>query len=292
MDDLTELRTAERRTRSDEWALVLEASGLHPVVSRAPTGWILFVPGEEAELARIALEAWERENPRADRPQTDPEGLDSFAIRHALTVGSVLVGSFFVTGTRRSGSVWFERGASDAVRVLGGEPWRVVTALTLHADLGHVVGNAVAGALFLAGVFRVFGFGVGAALVLVTGASGNALNAVFRGSEHISVGASTAVFGALGLLAGRGLARGRARGLRGRAAFLPVAAALALLAMIGTEGERVDFWAHGFGLLVGITLGAGMIGLGTTRLAAPAVQRSAGALTLAVLAGAWVLALL
>lgn len=288
---MTALRTAERRTRSDEWALVLEASGLQPVVARAPSGWILFVPSEEAERARIALEAWERENPRAERLQPDAEGLDSFAIRHALIVSAVLLGSFFVTGTRRSGSVWFERGAADAVRVLSGEPWRVVTALTLHADLGHVVGNAVAGALFLAGVFRVFGFGVGAALVLATGALGNALNAGLRGSEHIVVGASTAVFGALGLLAGRGLARGRARGLRGRAAFLPAAAALALLAMIGTEGERVDFWAHGFGLLVGITLGAGMIVLGTTRLAAPSCQRSAGALTLAVLAGAWVLAL-
>ncbi len=291
MDDLTALRGTERRNCVDEWALVLEASGLRPVVCRAPPGWQLCVPADEAERARIALETWERENPRAEAPPTDPEVLDPHAIRHALAVAAALLGLFLLTGAGRSDSIWFERGAADAVQVLDGEPWRVVTALTLHADLGHVVGNGVAGALFLAGVFRIFGLGVGAALVLAAGALGNSLNAALRGSEHVVVGSSTAVFGALGLLAGRGLARGRARGLQGRTAFLPVAAALALLAMIGTEGERVDFWAHGFGLGIGIALGAATCGAGTGRLAAPALQRGAGALALAVLAGAWLLAL-
>lgn len=291
MDDLTALRTAERRSRADEWALVLEASGLHPVAARTALGWAVFVPAAEAETARAALETWERENPRVEPTPRNADALDPSPITHALTVAAALLALFLVTGPRRPDAIWFERGAADAVQVLGGEPWRVVTALTLHADVGHVVGNAVAGSLFLAGVFRVFGFGAGGALVLATGAFGNALNAAMRGSEHIVVGASTAVFGALGLLAGRGLARGRARGLRGRAAFVPIAAALALLAMIGTEGERVDFWAHGFGLAVGIGLGAVATALGTRSLARPVLQRGAGALTLAILVGAWVLAL-
>lgn len=291
MDDLTALRTAERRSRADEWALVLEASGLHPVAARTALGWAVFVPAAEVETARAALETWERENPRVEPTPRNTDALDSSPIAHALTVAAALLALFLVTGPRRPDAIWFERGAADAVQVLGGEPWRVVTALTLHADVGHVVGNAVAGSLFLAGVFRVFGFGAGSALVLATGAFGNGLNAAMRGSEHIVVGASTAVFGALGLLAGRGLARGRARGLRGRAAFLPIAAALALLAMIGTEGERVDFWAHGFGLAVGIGLGAVATALRTRSLARPVLQRGAGALTLAILVGAWVLAL-
>ena len=291
MEDLTALRTAERRSRADEWALVLEASGLHPVAARTDVGWAVFVPDDEAESARTALETWERENPRAEAKPRDDDSLDASPIAHALTIAAALLAMFLVTGPRRPNAIWFERGAADAVQVLGGEPWRVVTALTLHADVGHVVGNAVAGSLFLAGVFRVFGLGAGCALVLAAGAFGNTLNAALRGSEHIVVGASTAVFGALGLLAGRGLARGRARGLRGRAAFVPIAAALALLAMIGTEGERVDFWAHGFGLAVGIALGAAATALGMQTLARPALQRSAGALALAIVVGAWVLAL-
>ena len=290
MNELTALRTAERRSRADEWALVLEASGLHPVAARTASGWAVLIPDDEAERARAALDTWERENPRSEPTPRDADALDRSPIAHALMVAAALAAWFLVTGPRRPGGIWFERGAADAVQVLGGEPWRVVTALTLHADVGHVVGNAVAGSLFLAGVFRVFGLGAGGALVLATGAFGNMLNAMLRGSEHIVVGASTAVFGALGLLAGRALARGRASGLRGRAAFVPIAAALALLAMIGTEGERVDFWAHGFGLAVGIALGAAAAALGPRTLARPAVQRGAGALALALVLGAWVLA--
>ncbi len=291
MDDLTALRTAERRSRADEWALVLEASGLHPVAERTGLGWVVLVPDDEADRARTTLETWERENPSAEATVPEAAALDPKPIAHALTIAAALLALFLVTGPRRPGVTWFERGAADAVRVLDGEPWRVVTALALHADVGHVVGNAIAGSLFLAGVFRIFGFGAGGALVLATGAFGNALNAAMRGSEHSVVGASTAVFGALGLLAGRGLVRGRALGLRGRAALLPVAAALALLAMIGTEGERVDFWAHGFGLAIGIPFGAAAAWLGPRTLARPVLQRSVGALAVAVLLGSWFLAL-
>lgn len=291
MDDRIALRIAPRRSHADEWALVLEASGLHPVVARTTLGWEVFVPTAEEQAARATLDAFERENPDPEPPHRGAEALDPAAIAHALTIAAALLAFFLVTGTRRPEAIWFERGAGDAVKILGGEPWRVVTALTLHADLAHVVSNMVAGALFLAGVFRVFGFGAGAALVLASGALGNALNASLRSSPHSVVGASTAVFGALGLLAGRSLARGRARGLRGRAAFLPIAAALALLAMIGTEGERVDFWAHGFGLALGIALGAAAAAIRDRTLRGAALQRSAGVLALAALAGAWVLAL-
>lgn len=288
--DAVVLRRSRRRTPVDEAALVLEASGLHPLVASGSEGFALLVAADEAAAAREALAAFEDENP-APLPAPRPAPLfDRIALPHALAVSAALIGFFALTGVRRPGSLWFERGAADAARLTSGEPWRAVTALTLHADFGHVVGNAVAGALFLAGVFRAFGFGVGAALVLLAGAGGNLWNAALRAGPHEVVGASTAVFGALGVLAGRALVLGRLRGLRGRSAFVPIAAALALLAMIGTEGERVDVWAHGLGLAVGVPLGAAAARLGP-RLAAPPIQRAAGAATLAALAGAWALAL-
>jgi membrane associated rhomboid family serine protease len=291
MDDpLVVLRRARRRAPVDEAALVLEASGLHPLVEAGPEGFALAVPAAEAGAAQAALRAFAEENPAAAPPASPAPALDPVAVPHALAIGAALLAFFAVTGERRTGAPWFAQGAADAALVWGGEPWRALTALTLHADLGHVVGNAVAGALFLAGVFRVFGFGVGAALVLLAGTAGNLWNAALRAGPHEVVGASTAVFGALGLLAGRGLVTGRMRGLRGRRAFVPVAAALALLAMIGTEGERVDVWAHGLGLAAGVALGALAGGLGA-RLAAPAVQRLAGLAAIAALAGAWALAL-
>lgn len=285
------LRSVRRRARADEWALVLEASGLHPVVEAGPGGFTIVVAAAEEAAALAALAAFERENAEhAPTAASLPPSLDPLAIPHALAVAAALVAFFVVTGVRRPESVWFARGAADAARLLAGEPWRALTALTLHADLGHVIGNAIAGAVFLAGVFRAFGFGLGAALVLAAGASGNAWNAALRAGAHEVVGASTAVFGALGVLAGRALVLGRARGLRGRAAWTPVAAALALLAMIGTEGERVDLWAHGFGLAAGLVLG-GLAALGGARVGAPLVQRVAGAGAVAAVAASWWLAL-
>ena len=44
---------------------------------------------------------------------------------------------------------WFEGGSADSTRILAGELWRSVTALCLHADVGHVASNALFGALFL-----------------------------------------------------------------------------------------------------------------------------------------------
>lgn len=286
------LRRARRRAPVDEAALVLEASGLHPRIAGGAEGFTLVVAPDEAAPAQAALAAFERENPRpqpAPAPAPAPR-LDPLAGTHALAVAAALLAFFAVTDARRPDAIWFARGAADAARIVAGEPWRAVTALTLHADFGHVVGNAVAGALFLAGVFRVFGFGVGGALVLLAGAGGNLCNAWLRSAPHEVVGASTAVFGALGLLAGRALVAGRGRGVRGRRAFVPIAAALALLAMIGTEGERVDVWAHGFGLAAGLGLGALASGLGAT-IGSPRTQRLGGAAALAGIAGAWALAL-
>jgi hypothetical protein len=92
------------------------------------------------------------------------------------------------------------------------------------------------------------------------------------------------------LLVGRVLAL-RRTSLRGRPAWLPIGAALALLAMLGTEGQRVDLWAHGLGLAAGVLLGALASRLPAHWLASRAFQSLAGASALASVAIAWSLAL-
>ena len=125
---------------------------------------------------------------------------------------------------------WFERGSADADRILHGELWRTVTALTLHADLAHVLSNAIGITVFLGALSSIMGPGLSSALVLLAGAGGNLANALIHGSSHVSIGASTSVFGAVGMLGGLGLAR------RGRK---KVAAAPRL----GTgRREHLPFW--------------------------------------------------
>lgn len=277
------LRTTRRRAQADEWALVLAAEGIDALVAGSSEGFVVAVPADASERAERALASFAHENVRPPRPP-EPPAIDLLAGRHAFAVSIALLLCFAATGPE--GGAFAERGDAAAQAIRDGALWRSVTALTLHADAAHVLGNAIAGALFLGAVFRAFGCGVGGALALASGALGNLTNALLRAPEHATIGASTAVFGALGIAAGHSLVQRRAS-LRGRPLWLPIGAALALLAFLGTTGERVDLWAHAFGLLAGIALGCAAACVPVAWLASRGVQSGAGVATLAALAGAW-----
>jgi len=249
----TPLRVTTSRKLADEWALVLVAEGLSPSVWEGTQGVVVGVPPEEVEQATNALLAYESENPVAPPMPTEWRG--SAPLYAALVFSILLLDFFFITDVWDSEIRWTEVGAADAALIVQGEWWRTVTALTLHADLKHVLGNVIAGAVFLHIVCRAMGPGLGSLTVLAAGAGGNLVNAFFYGSLHISIGASTAVFGALGLMGGMGVVRRRRHGAQGRHVWVPIVAALAILAMLGTAGERVDLLGHLFGFLVGGGLG-------------------------------------
>ncbi|MDJ0866007.1 MAG: rhomboid family intramembrane serine protease [Myxococcota bacterium] len=280
------LRSSRSRRAADEWALVLVAEGLHPSVHGSRDGFVLVVPEAEAERAHATLHDYEGESALPTLPAAPVA--DPHALGHALFAGAALIVFFLVTGPRDAATPWFARGSADADLIRHGEWWRVWTALTLHADLGHVVSNAVVGAVFGNALARGVGAGFALALVVAAGAAGNALNAWLHATWHVSVGASTAVFGSVGVLAGIALVRRRRAAFRGRRALVPVAAALALLAMLGTGGERVDLWAHGFGLAAGIPLG---LAAGTVAPPPRPLQWALGLAAFAALLGAWALAL-
>jgi membrane associated rhomboid family serine protease len=285
------LRVSRRRAQIDEWVLVLSAEGLRAAVRGGPDGFALEVDSEEAARADALLRAWQRENEAAPPPPPPAAAIDRRATRHALVVAGFLLALYAATGPAGTeDSAFGARGSAESARIRAGEAWRAVTALTLHADFGHVLGNAIAGALFLSAVFHLFGFGLGGALVLLAGVLGNLANAFVQAPAHATIGASTAVFGALGVLVGHALAN-RHTALERRPAWLPIGAALALLAMLGSEGARVDLWAHGFGLAAGVVAGASAAQLSARSLASPALQAIAGAGALAAIASAWWIAL-
>lgn len=72
---------------------------------------------------------------------------------------------------------------------------------------------------------------------------------------HLSVGASTAVFGALGILVALVWRRGFLRHTPWRRRFAPIFAGIALLAYTGTAGENTDLGAHLFGFVAGLGIG-------------------------------------
>jgi rhomboid protease GluP len=247
------LRITSDRHLAEEWELVLLAQGLTPILHPSPDGVILSVPETEVNRALVSLSAYERENPRELVERVEP--LEPGSLLAGIVVALMLLIFFFITVQWLPALPWFDRGSADAQRILQGELWRTVTALTLHADIAHALSNAIATALFLTAVSTMLGVGFGGALVLLAGAGGNLANAYLQGLPHDAVGASTAIFGAVGLLGSVGMTRRRRKGFSRWRVWLPVAAALALFGMLGSGGQRVDIWAHLFGLLIGAVLG-------------------------------------
>jgi membrane associated rhomboid family serine protease len=131
----------------------------------------------------------------------------------------------------------------------------------------HALGNAFSCAIFGGLLLRRHGPGVGAWLLLGSGALGNWLTAEWERAHFFSVGASTSLFGAIGALAATELVRRRRLKLRWGRAWLPLAGGLGLLAMLGT-GKGSDFKAHLFGLFAGAVLGA--VTAGRVRVPPPA----------------------
>jgi membrane associated rhomboid family serine protease len=98
---------------------------------------------------------------------------------------------------------------------------------------------------------------VAAVLILLAGTGANLLTAWTETQDHLSVGASTATFAALGLVVGlQCVRRWRGGGQVRRRAWLAAGAGLALLAMLGF-GARADVFAHAYGLGLGFVLGLG-----------------------------------
>jgi membrane associated rhomboid family serine protease len=286
------LRRTSSPRRADDWALVLMAEGVPARLRRDADGLVVLVPEAFARRADETLARYEAENPpRPDRPAAAAPVWPGATPANAALAVSVALVVFFVsvTGPRDASVVWFALGSADAARIVAGEWWRAVTALTLHADLSHVLSNAVIGGFFVAWVLRVRGPGLGLLLVVLAGALGNLANAWARSAAHVAVGASTSGFGAVGVLAGYAMrARGGTRARR-RPRWLPFAAGLGILAMFGS-GAATDVWAHLFGFFAGTALGAASASLGP-RPPGKAAQVVLLTVTLGLIALSWRIAL-
>lgn len=124
---------------------------------------------------------------------------------------------------------------------LDSEPWRCVTALTLHADTAHATANAVGLGSFGLVSARRSGLGVSVLVAVVGGALGNALDAYALAPSYTWIGASTAVFA----LAGAAAALYRSIALL----------ALGVALVIASHAVDVNTGAHACGLLAGLALG-------------------------------------
>jgi membrane associated rhomboid family serine protease len=290
---LVEAGRYSRLPAARERGLVVAALGLPYAIKRDRREWVLEVEERSLEAVRKELAAYESEE--SERPPARtllPAGeIPTFS----LFLGGWVLGTFFLV-QQLAGVRWLEQGSAEGHAILHGEWWRTITALTLHADGPHIIANLATGLLFAAFVIPRLGAGLAWLAILFSGALGNALNAwTYRNDSHDSIGASTACFGALGILVGAELfARWSQPHQRNTwQLILPIGAGLALLAYLGVgeEGKNIDYMAHGWGFVVGLAEGVIAMALHLKERLPPFAQRVAGIATLGLLAVGWTLAM-
>lgn len=236
------------------YSLVLSASGITHRIQYISADHIeIYVNTRQKERALYEITAYDREN--RDWPpsvQTDAF-VPTFRAMSSMVIG-ILVFIYGMTGDWDHKSIWFQKGAGDSAAILNNfEFYRLVTPLTLHADVVHLMGNCFLGGILLHYFLHLTGNGIGLFTLLVTATSANFINVVMHGPGHHFVGFSTAVFSIIGMLSTISFAMKTKRFTFHF--FMPVMSGLAFLAFLGSSGERTDLGAHLFGLLCGLISG-------------------------------------
>jgi membrane associated rhomboid family serine protease len=273
-----------------EFGLVLDAKGLAYALAESDGEWVLMVAPTTADAAGDELARYAAER-RPQRPIPASRVPYRGSALGAAAYAFVLILVAYCAGIELFGVDWFVAGALKSEAGAAGEWWRAVTALTLHVDQEHLLGNLLfgVGIGMLAG--RMFGPGLAWLSILLSGAAANIIDMLVSPSWHRAVGASTAVFAALGLLAGFGW--GQRLDLRDRRLYrwAPLFGGVSLLALLGAGNEHVDVLGHVLGFAVGTALGWGFARAGLPRRRSKALQILTGAIAVLVLCAAWVLAL-
>lgn len=289
-ETLTELFRSPNRRLCAEYALVLKAVDIPHEISHENGEYVLLVEVDRFAEATQELGSYVQEN--KDFVVSIQEDTPTYAgLPGVFAYIAVLLAVWFASNQDLGGVNWYQYGRLQAGLVSDGEWWRTITALTLHADLGHLASNLGFGALFGYFAGQFLGSGFAWFVILTAAAFGNRVNAWVHTDAHTSVGASTAVFAALGLLSAAAWIRRKRLDPRWSYQLAPLFGGFLLLTYTGIGGVRTDVGAHiagfGCGILGGVLYGYLETRIDLTRLN----QRFFGTLTIALLALAWLVAL-
>jgi membrane associated rhomboid family serine protease len=237
----------------DSYGLVLDAYDLPYSVKRSGSGWEIWVDENVHERALELIAQYIEENPQV--PPPDEQEAETYQRTYSgIWICLILLACHIAVNMSGDMDKIFREYGASSRDILNGELYRTVTSLMLHAGYPHLAGNMAGIAVFGTAVCNITGSGVGWLMILLTGILGNLANAALFRYGHISIGASTAVFGAVGILAAYQLRRKiKIPGHRMKA-WLPIGAGLALLGFLGS-GEHSDLTAHLFGFIAGICFG-------------------------------------
>lgn len=232
-----------------DWSLMLLSQDIPSTIEHSPEwGWCLVVTAEDYRHAVEQIRQYRAENFQWPWRQQ---------IRHEITFDwaslfwvALICLVYWLNAYRINLN---GPGMMDSQAVSRGEWWRLVTAVFLHANLGHLMANAGFGFVLLGLTMGVYGTGIGLLAALLAGVGGN-VAAWLLDPEHLSLGASGMVLGCLGLLAipAASVPRGKARAFK--TLVTGIAAGLMLFLLLGSS-PSADLVAHAGGFVSGLLLG-------------------------------------
>lgn len=254
-----------------EWLAVLAAKGLDYRLSHESMKWVIHVPQSQSDTANAEISAYESdEQRRAECKTALPAPEHSVpASWSPLWVAGFITAFYLWLGPYDSGNLIIRRAVADSEAIRQGEWWRLITALTIHSGPAHLSGNLLS--LLAFGWWACVMFGGGAAwlMILCAGVGGNAIACLSHPAQSISFGASTACFGALGIISACQMIKkikhhGFSWSVWSRS-WLPAGAGLAMLAMLGA-GPGTDVTAHAAGFVCGFIIALPAEWAGISRL--------------------------
>ena len=278
------------RRDCEDRAFMLGAVGIVCAIVLRAEHFTLEVAEVDADRARAHLTQYDAEN-RPPQPPPPAPPLHPNAWTGCLAYAACLLGVTYAISNGLVRLDAFHTGELDAARVQSGQWWRAWTALTLHLSGPHLAANLGGGIWFgyLAG--RQLGVGVAWFLIVLGAGLANLLEGSLGPPWHQSVGASTAVFTALGLMSAYtwrerfGLSQSWVQ------RWGPLVAGVILLGWLGTAGKETDVMAHILGFGIGVLLGATAALPAVSRRLHQVHQWPAGLAAIAIMAAAWSLAL-
>jgi len=274
-----------RKEEADTYSLVLASAGIGSRVVKTDAGFRIDVPESLVDAAMNTITSFLKENPPVvEQKQQTHNGTTSRNLS-GVAVALVLLCIHLAVMTSSAPSDYIDTFGANARWILSGEWYRCATALVLHADDAHIAGNMVGAALFGGAVCAATGTGVGWLAILVCGICGNLINAWAHETGHLSIGASTAIFGAVGILCGLQATAALVSGKSWKKVAMALGAGIAFLAFLGAS-ERSDLGAHLFGFLCGLPLGV-ICQLRRENMPGIKGQMLCGAIAVFILVAAW-----
>ena len=290
-DDWAIVYDSRSQQACSDRALVLLSLGIpYKILTNNNALFTLVVPAMEAEKAKYEIWEYEQENQPVKNTSKPIKPQYDKAVPGVIAYLIVVVVVAWFAEIAAFGRDWIGSGRIDGALIRDGEWWRAITALTLHGGIKHLLGNIVFGIFFglLAG--GLIGPGVAWLAILISAAIANVLNVLLLDEAHRAIGASTAVFAALGLVSGF-VWRSKLMAQEKWAWRIgPIVGGLALLAYTGTGGPNTDVGAHLAGFVCGFASGSFLSRMPNLSVSGR-LQMTSGLLAIILLCIAWIIAL-